>query len=108
MANDWTRLLQEASKRNGPDGLRAFYASQGRREGIGGTVLVLAGVALLAKAARSFAKAKAVDTATEPDAKVNKTKATKRPAASTDPSEPPRDGTATPDEGTPGTADGTE
>lgn len=108
MANDWTRLLQETSKRGGPDALKAFYASQGRREGIGGTVLVLAGVALLAKAAQSFARAKAVDTATEPDATANKPKAPKRPAASGDPSKPLRNGTATPDEGTPGTADGTE
>lgn len=80
MGNDWTRLVQEASKHNGPDGLRAFYASRGRWQGIGGAALVAAGVILLAKAKESFDKAKAVDA----DSKPHKPNAPARPDSSDD------------------------
>jgi hypothetical protein len=62
MANDWTRLLQETSKRGGPDGLKAFYENRGKLEGAGAMLLLAAGVGLLVKARRSFAQAKTVST----------------------------------------------
>lgn len=61
MANDWTRLLQETSRRGGPDGLKGFYENRGKLEGAGAMLLLAAGVGLLVKAVRSFAQAKAVD-----------------------------------------------
>lgn len=56
MANDWTRLLQEASKRRGPEGLRSHYKLTGQLQGTG---YVLLGVALSAayrKTREHFAK----------------------------------------------------
>jgi hypothetical protein len=63
MANDWTRLLQETSKHGGPDALRAFYQNRGKLEGAGAMLLLAAGLSLVVKARRSFAKAKNVDSA---------------------------------------------
>jgi hypothetical protein len=60
MANDWTRLLQETSKHGGPDALKAYYANRGRMEGAGGMLLIAAGIGLLVKASRSFAKGKTI------------------------------------------------
>ena len=39
MANDWTRLLQEASKRRGPEGLRSHYKLTGQLQGMGYVIL---------------------------------------------------------------------
>lgn len=62
MANDWTRLLQEASKRGGPTAMKAYYANRGRIEGAGGFALVAAGLVLLNRARLSFLEARKVDT----------------------------------------------
>lgn len=61
MANDWTRLLQEASKHGGPAAMKAYYANRGRIEGAGGVALVAAGLVLLNRARLSFLEARNAD-----------------------------------------------
>jgi hypothetical protein len=58
MANDWTRLLQEASRRGGPEAMRAFYSNRGKMQGAGAMLLLVGSITLAVKARDSFAKAK--------------------------------------------------
>jgi hypothetical protein len=61
MANDWTRLLQEASRRGGPEAMRAFYSNRGKLQGAGAMLLLVGSITLAVKAAENFTKAKEVD-----------------------------------------------
>ena len=56
MANDWTRLLQEAAKRRGPEGLRTHYRVTGQLEGIGYVALGLGLSVAYRKTREYFAK----------------------------------------------------
>ncbi|OAE01604.1 hypothetical protein A6A22_09370 [Arthrobacter sp. OY3WO11] len=56
MANDWTRLLQEAAKRRGPEGLRTHYRVTGQLQGIAYVTLGMGLSVAYRKTREHFAK----------------------------------------------------
>ena len=66
MANDWTRLLQEASRHGGPDAMRDFYSNRGKLQGAAAMLLLTGGITLAVKARDNFRRAKAIRDAQEP------------------------------------------
>lgn len=68
MANDWTRLLQEASRHGGPDAMRDFYSNRGKLQGAAAMLLLTGGITLAVKATENFRRARSLRDAQEPAA----------------------------------------